>query len=427
MRNVLALAAVLVLAGLCHAAEFKSDEAVKAQAGYAAAIEAARLAYGQGLAKAKETLDAKVAAATDAISKEAIQAESAAVTEELVRLRGAAGAAFEPREWKSADTKKIRAAYAADLKAAQTKYGLELARARLAVLARKTAAADLAAKDALQAEIALIEQEQAILKGDGKGAKVSPLPIGSARKAGMPGLKELDLGNGVTMKLVLIPAGKFMMGSPDSEKGHGKNESPQREVTLSKPFYMGVMEVTQIQYEAVMGTNPSHFKSPTNPVDQVSWEDAMEFCKKLSEKTGQTVRLPTEAEWEYACRAGTTTAFSFGSVESALGDFAWYAANSGGTTHSVGQRKPNAWGLYDMHGNLWEWCADCYEDYPKEAVAATDPQGPASGRQRVLRGGSWFNPPDNSRAANRGGNYPHIRSDHVGFRVVVPVGGVDLK
>jgi len=187
----------------------------------------------------------------------------------------------------------------------------------------------------------------------------------------------LDLGGGVTMKLVLIRPGKFMMG----------DEKDQHEVAISKPFYMGVTEVTQAQYEAVMGTNPSHFKGATNPVEMVFWNDAAEFCKKLSEKTRQTFRLPTEAEWEYACRAGTQTAFSFGDDPSALGDYAWWGRNSAKTTHPVGQKKPNAWGLYDMHGNVWEWCADWHGAYPKDPV--TDPSGPATGRYRVLRGGSW--------------------------------------
>ena len=187
----------------------------------------------------------------------------------------------------------------------------------------------------------------------------------------------LDLGGGVTMKLVLIRPGKFMMG--DGKDHH--------EVTISKPFYMGVTEVTQAQYEAVMGTNPSHFKGATNPVEMVFWNDAAEFCKKLSQKTRQTCRLPTEAEWEYACRADTQTAFSFGEDPSALGDYAWWGRNSAKTTHPVGQKKPNAWGLYDMHGNVWEWCADWHGAYPKDPV--TDPSGPATGRYRLLRGGSW--------------------------------------
>jgi hypothetical protein len=176
MRHFLALSAVLVLAGVCLAAEFKSDEAKKAQADYVAALEAAKIAYGQGLAKAKAVIAEKVAGATDAISKEAIQSESAAITEELVRLRDADTATSEPREWKSAETKKVRAAYAAELKAAQIKYGQDLTRARQALLARKAVATESAAKEALQAEIALIEEEQARLKDDGKDAKKEVKP-----------------------------------------------------------------------------------------------------------------------------------------------------------------------------------------------------------------------------------------------------------
>ena len=227
----------------------------------------------------------------------------------------------------------------------------------------------------------------------------------------------LDLGGGVTMKLVLIPAGKFMMGSPESEKGRDENEGPQHEVTISKPFYMGVTEVTQAQYEAVMGTNPSHFKGATNPVEMVSWNDATEFCKKLSEKTGQTVRLPTEAEWEYACRAGSKTRFSFGDADEGLGDYAWYNANSGNTTHPVGQKKPNAWGLYDMHGNVWEWCADWFGDYPKGAV--TDPRVRRPVQMRVLRGGSWYGDAGECRSGYRSWTTPIDRNDNGGFRVVV--------
>ena len=243
----------------------------------------------------------------------------------------------------------------------------------------------------------------------------------SAGKVGVPVAKELDLGGGVTMKMVLIPAGHFLMGSPDSEQGHIKEEGPQHEVTLSRPFYLGVTEVTQAQFQAVMGTNRSEFKGATNPVEMVSWYDATEFCKKLSEETGQAVRLPTEAELEYACRAGTATAFSFGDADSALGDYAWYSANSGDRPHPFGQKKPNAWGLYDMHGNLWEWCADWYGEYPKGAV--TDPQGPASGKVRVLRCGGYFFNPKGCRSASRYFYLPDDRGTNFGFRVVVSVPG----
>jgi len=232
----------------------------------------------------------------------------------------------------------------------------------------------------------------------------------------------LDLGGGVTMKLVLIPAGKFIMGSPDSELGRNEDEGPQHEVTISKPFYMGVTEVTQAQYEAVMGTNPSYYKGATNPVEMVSWNDATEFCKKLAEKTRQTVRLPTEAEWEYACRAGSKTEFSFGDADEGIGDYVWSSANKkGDATHPVGQKKPNAWGLFDMHGNVEEWCSDWWCGvYPKGAV--TDPQGPASGEEyRVLRGGAWFNNRVVCRSASRDGFNPNIRIINGGIRVVASV------
>jgi formylglycine-generating enzyme required for sulfatase activity len=160
-------------------------------------------------------------------------------------------------------------------------------------------------------------------------------------------------------------------------------------------------------------------------VESVTWEVAVEFCRKLSEKTRKAVRLPTEAEWEYACRAGTKTRFSFGDSDSVLGDYAWYASNSGGKAHPVGQKKPNPWGLYDMHGNVWEWCADWYEEYPSGAV--TDPQGAASGSQRVSRGGFWDRGAGLCRAAFRARDNPGFRHASHGFRVVVSVAGVGLK
>ena len=253
----------------------------------------------------------------------------------------------------------------------------------------------------------------------------------------------LDLGNNVTMRLVLIPAGNFVMGSPDSEGGRYPDEGPQHEVTISRPFYMGVFEVTQEQYEQVMGTNPSFFKGPANPVESVSWDNAMEFCEKLSEKTGKKVTLPTEAQWEYACRAGSTTAFHTGddlkpgranAVFSASGPpGAWEKAMDwvrkrlgmkakpvGAQTLPVGGFPPNAFGLYDMHGNVWEWCADWYgEDYYANANN-TDPTGPASGSFRVFRGGGWGYDPSLCRSAGRIRGVPDYRIIFIfGFRVVV--------
>jgi formylglycine-generating enzyme required for sulfatase activity len=190
-----------------------------------------------------------------------------------------------------------------------------------------------------------------------------------------PPLKEIT--NSIGMKLVLIPKGTFTMGSPENEAGRIEDEG-EHQVTISRDYYLGVYEVTQEQYEQVMGTNPSYFQgdhvaerdpktgvvkeidSSNHPVEQVSWEDAVEFCERLSElpeekAAGRVYRLPTEAEWEYACRAGTNTKYSFGDDEGQLGDYAWFEANSGGT-HPVGQKQPNAWGLYDTHGNVFEWC-----------------------------------------------------------------------
>jgi formylglycine-generating enzyme required for sulfatase activity len=239
---------------------------------------------------------------------------------------------------------------------------------------------------------------------------VSQLQRDASSRYGVPLTTEFDVGRGVTMKMIVIPPGKFMCGE-------GEN---RHEVTISKPFLMGVTEVTQEQYQAVMGTNPSWFKGATNPVDGVSWNDATQFCKKLSEKTHQIVRLPTDAEWEYACRAGAQTAYSFGDDPSELGDYAWTYSNSGGTTHPVGQKKPNAWGLYDMHGNVWEWCADWFGEDPKGPV--TDPSGPATGTLRVQRGGSVGNPDDDVfECAVRAGNSPESRLSDNGFRCAMTI------
>ena len=204
-------------------------------------------------------------------------------------------------------------------------------------------------------------------------------------------MKLEDLGKGISLEMVLIPAGTFMMGSPASEEYHRDDET-QHEVTLTTPFYMGKYAVTQEQWEAVMGTgflwfggNPSRTKGAKLPVTDVSWEDCQEFIKKLNAKTDGGYRLPTEAEWEYACSAGTSTAYSFG--DKMTPKDANYLDSNIGKPVAVGSYKPNAFGLYDIHGNVWEWCEDWYGDYPAGAV--TDPKGPAKGEYRVLRGGSF--------------------------------------
>jgi formylglycine-generating enzyme required for sulfatase activity len=229
-----------------------------------------------------------------------------------------------------------------------------------------------------------------------------------------------EFTNAIGMKLVLIPAGEFMMGSPETEEPHSPNKSPQHKVKITKPFYMGATEVTRAQWKAVMGNNPSSgFLGNDLPVETVSWDDCQAFLKKMSALEGKTCRLPTEAEWEYACRAGSTTRFNAGDDDKVLDSVGWYSGNSERKMHPVGQKKPNAWGLYDMHGNVWEWCQDWYgEDYYKSSPAA-DPTGPAQGAKRVLRGGCWLDVPRGCRSAGRGMIDPGYRGGNFGFRVVV--------
>lgn len=235
-----------------------------------------------------------------------------------------------------------------------------------------------------------------------------------------------EITNSIGMKLVLIKAGAFMMGSPENEMGRYDDEA-QHEVVLTQDFYLGVSQVTQAQYEEVMGENPSYFEgekvagvdSSEMPVEMVSWEESMEFCRKLSalpeeRSAGRAYRLPSEAQWEYACRAGNTTVYSFGCDTSDLGKYAIFVDNSGRKTHPVGHRQPNAWGLFDMHGNVWEWCLDWYADYSADPV--TDPMGPETGSIHVYRGGSWSNKARDCRSAIRLGDLPSYRIHIIGFR-----------
>jgi len=238
--------------------------------------------------------------------------------------------------------------------------------------------------------------------------------------------------NGVVLEMVKIKAGTFMMGSPEGELGRSGDET-QHQVTLTKDYWLGKFEVTQAQWQAVMSNNPSHFKGDNRPVECVRWNEAKEFCDKLNEKcagklpAGYKFDLPTEAQWEYACRAGTTTALNNGknltdekyNCEN-LAEVAWYDyQNKENQTHQVGQKRPNNWGLYDMHGNVWEWCRDRYGSYSGDE---TDPVGPSSGSGRVVRGGSWGDGAQLCRSANRSNCDPADRSDDLGFRLaLVPV------
>ena len=241
--------------------------------------------------------------------------------------------------------------------------------------------------------------------------------------------------------LVLIPAGPFSLGNTGSYEGE-YDEKPPVTIIISKPFYISKYEITQQQYKAVMGNKPSEFKGDDLPVEQVSWYDALNFCNTLSQSEGLTpcytingtkvtcdfeangYRLPTEAEWEYAAKAGTKTDFYSGKltysgnspIDPNLDKIAWYSANSSNATHPVGQKAPNAFGLYDMSGNVWEWCWDRYAEYPSKETK--DYQGPEIGTYRVYRGGGWRNLAWYCRSTNRDRNYLDDKNNSLGFRVV---------
>ena len=232
----------------------------------------------------------------------------------------------------------------------------------------------------------------------------------------------IDLGDGVRLEMVLIPAGESMMGSPEWDPDADAREKPQHAIRITKPFYMGKYEVTQEQWAAVMGDNPSYPKGPKNPVNRVSWDDCQAFLGKLNEQQGGRAGrfcLPTEAEWEYACRAGSSTRWCFGDDEGSLGEYAWYSENSGGHAHPVGQKRPNAWGLYDMHGNVFEWCSDWYDlDYYGESPG-DDPTGAALGSHRVVRGGFYIGSAALCRSAYRLSGRPGPNVNILGFRVAL--------
>ena len=243
------------------------------------------------------------------------------------------------------------------------------------------------------------------------------------------GVKLKSVTNSLGMVLIEIPAGTFTMGSPEDEKGHWKAED-QVSVKLTKPFLLGKYEVTQGQWKSVVGSEPwqDNFKVKADKdwaATYVNWDDATDFCKKLTEierksgklKADEEYRLPTEAQWEYACRAGTETAFSFGDDESKLGEYAWFDGNARDEqyAHKFGTKKPNPWGLHDMHGNVLEWCSDWGDD---KLSGGTDPVGPNAGSSRVIRGGGWGYSASDCRSANRSNCRPAYRFGNFGFRIV---------
>ena len=220
---------------------------------------------------------------------------------------------------------------------------------------------------------------------------------------------------GVEYRMRWIADGTFMMGSPGGEAGRFPKEGPQHPVTITRGFWLGEMPVTQALWQAVMQENPSLFMSPKRPVERVSWEDCQRLCARLEGLIpGLGVRLPTEAEWEFACRAGTSGA-TYAGGGAPFDAIAWWSGNSEGKTHPVGQKQPNAWGLHDMLGNVWEWCSDGMRKYSSEPAA--DPVGPVHGDHRVFRGGSWIDDARDVRAAYRNANHPGDRNRVLGFRL----------
>ena len=237
---------------------------------------------------------------------------------------------------------------------------------------------------------------------------VSGLSSGNTRKSGET--KTITLPGGAEMEMVWCAPGKFEMGSPIGETGRFDNEV-RHSVSITKGFWIGKYEVTQRQWESVMRNNHSRFKGPDNPVENVSWHDCDIFIRRVNQALGIGARLPTEAEWEYACRAGSDAPVAGSGV---IADMAWYDLNSDNQTHEVGRNQPNAWGLYDMHGNVLEWCRDWFSNSPSEAV---DPKGPPSGSFKVLRGGCWFFYERDCRSAYRLRREPNLRNCIFGFRI----------
>ena len=236
--------------------------------------------------------------------------------------------------------------------------------------------------------------------------------------------KSIRLPGGQDIDFVYIPAGSFIMGSPEDELERHGDEGPLRNVRISQGFYLGTYEVTQAQWKAVMGDNPSVFRnfpdSDKHPVDMISWNDARAFVDKLNTLGLGSFRLPTEAEWEYACRAGTDTRYYWGTDSSdwQVHDYAWAFSLAEGRSHPVGQKEPNAWGLYDMSGNVWEWCQD-WRSGSYDPADTLDPTGAPGGTKKVYRGGSWFNKPSTLRTANRNGHEPDLRFTNAGLRLVM--------
>ncbi len=421
----------------------------------AAAEEAQRAAAEQEAREALRLARASFGEILASMDAELLALHGGATWQEVVRLRAVGDAGGTPPEEACRAYQQAKAGLYEAQRVARQAQAKETARLASERYAAEEQVRDRAARAAFeawrlraQAQLAVLEREGQKARGDAarglladsaalaagaEGLEVARLGGGEAEefRALLRAVRErtsqihvepvagdtatVTLDNGVAFELVWCPSGCYNRGSPSGERGRIKNEQQHR-VTLTHGFWLGKTEVTQRQWEAVMGSNPSHFPGAELPVDTVSWKDCEAFIARLNVRMADGVsaagpfRLPTEAEWEYACRAGTSAAFA-GELERA----GWYQGNSGRMTHPVAQKQANAWGLFDLHGNVWEWCQDRYGDYQPNSV--TDPQGPVSGAYRVLRGGSWNADADVCRAAYRNWYAPGNRNNCLGLRL----------
>ncbi len=398
--------------------------------GYLTSEQATALLEAGGQRQAAEEAAQQQAATEAERQRAAEEAERQRAVAEAERQRAAAEAerqraAAEAERRRAEEAERQRAAAEAERQRAaeeaeRQRAAVEAERQRAEEAERQRAAAEVERQRAAEEA----ERQRAAAEAERRRAEEAERQRAAAEAERQRQAQEAarqreanELVNTIGMEFVRIEAGTFRMGVPTGRAGRS-DERSLHTVRVTQPFYLGKYEVTQGQWRTVLGNNPSHFADcgDTCPVENVSWEDAQAFIAALNVREGITAyRLPTEAEWEYATRAGTRTAYSFGNRPRQLGAYAWYGDNSGNTTHPVGSKRPNDWGLYDLHGNVWEWVADWYDDYPSGRV--TDPQGPSSGTRRIIRGGGWgYDAPD-CRSGTRGTGPPTSRSGSVGFRL----------
>ncbi|MEI6534561.1 MAG: formylglycine-generating enzyme family protein [Verrucomicrobiaceae bacterium] len=264
------------------------------------------------------------------------------------------------------------------------------------------------------------------IRGNTCSSEAHPVPTPNPPQTG--DVRAVELGGGVKLDLVWIPPGEFVMGSSFDEDGRAPMESFRHPVRLTRGFWMGRYPVTQEQWERVTGGNPSYTKGPSLPVEQVNWSDCQNFLQQINsilESGHLTAALPTEAQWEYACRAGTQTRYYLGDNVHDLDRTGWFSGNSGYKPHPVGQKEKNKFGLHDMHGNVWQWCQDWMDAYPR--TPSVDPTGPDSGNARVLRGGSWGSDQDACRSACRFCYPPDYRIITAGLRIVAMVDPKEVR